>query len=190
MVTAQPCLERCYWSNPLPARTYYGLIRFRFRFPDSISSRPAILDAIYAFDVEALRRELAAGVDPNVLNPLGRFPAVVYAVLFRAARHPEERIQERLACISVLLEAGASSRFGPNVRGNEQPLHCIAHNRSPAYQAVIALLLEAGADVNAALLSTGHLRVSKGSSEWYGRHRQMSHLGGRCGFRRSPESSD
>ena len=111
--------------------------------------RPAILDAIYAFDAEALRRELAAGVDPNVLND--RSPPLFTLVLFRAARHPEERIQERLECISVLLEAGASvdlRHCSPGDTIGRTALHRIAHNRSPAYTAVIAALVEAGADVN------------------------------------------
>ena len=113
--------------------------------------RPAIFDAIYAFDAEALRRELAAGADPDMLNASGSSPLYVL-LLFRAARRPAERMQERLECLSVLLEAGASV----DLRQREwlwetigrTPLHRIAHNRSPAYTAVIAALVEAGADVN------------------------------------------
>ena len=115
-------------------------------------TRPAIWDAIYTFDAEALRRELAAGVDPNLLDEHGSSPFLFALVLFRAARRPAERMQERLECLSVLLEAGASV----DLRQREwlwetigrTPLHRIAHNRSPAYTAVIAALVEAGADVN------------------------------------------
>ena len=110
--------------------------------------RPAIFDAIYAFDAEALRRELAAGVDPNVLYD--GYTPLFNLVLVRAARYPEERIQERLECISLLLEAGASVDFRHLYidSGSRTVLHRIAHNRSRAYTAVIAALVEAGADVN------------------------------------------
>ena len=77
--------------------------------------RPAIFDAIYAFDAEALRRELAAGVDPNV--SYDGYTPLFNLVLVRAARYPEERIQERLECISLLLEAGASVDFRHLIQG-------------------------------------------------------------------------
>ena len=114
----------------------------------SAEPRPAIFDAIYAFDAEALRRELAAGVDPNV--SYDGYTPLFNLVLVRAARYPEERIQERLECISLLLEAGASVDFRHLYidSGSRTVLHRIAHNRSRAYTAVIAALVEAGADVN------------------------------------------
>ena len=105
--------------------------------------RPAIFDAIYAFDVEALRRELAAGADPNLVNPLSEFSLLNYAVCWRSA-YPEQ-IRERLECISVLLEAGASVDL---VTGGRTPLFWIAGNEFASYHAVIAMLLEAGADPN------------------------------------------
>ena len=110
--------------------------------------RPAIYDAIYAFDAEALRRELAAGVDPNV--SYDGYTPLFNLVLVRAARYPEERIQERLECISLLLEAGASVDFRHLYidSGSRTVLHRIAHNRSRAYTAVIAALIKGGADVN------------------------------------------
>ena len=111
--------------------------------------RPAIFDAIYAFDAEALRRELAAGVDPNV--SYDGYTPLFNLVLVRAARYPEERIQERLECISLLLVAGASVDFRhcyPGDTSGRTVLHRVAHNRSRAYTAVIAALVEAGADVN------------------------------------------
>ena len=113
--------------------------------------RPAIWDAIHAFDAEALRRELAAGVDLNVSHEHGQTPFLLALVLFRAARRPAERIHERLACLSVLLEAGASvdlRHCSPGDTIGRTALHRIAHNRSRAYTAVIAALVEAGADVN------------------------------------------
>ena len=113
---------------------------------DSISSEvQAICDAVRAFDVEALRRCLAAGVDPNLREPRSNFPLLYYALLWGSGVRPE--VQGRLACISVLLEAGASVDIGP-IEGRT-PLHWIVSYRSPAYQAVIALLIKSGADVNA-----------------------------------------
>ena len=117
---------------------------------ESISEEQAIFRAVRAFDVEALRRCLAAGVDPDVLHANGASPLYVL-VRFRAAMRPAERIQERLECISVLLEAGASvdlRHCSPGDTIGRTALHRIAHNRSPAYTAVIAALVEAGADVN------------------------------------------
>ena len=104
---------------------------------------PPIFAAVRAFDAEALRRELAAGVDPDMLE-LGDATPLYYAVRWRSA-YPAERIRERLECISVLLEAGAS--VDKLVRGGT-PLHRCAGHKSAAYQAVIAMLLEAGADPN------------------------------------------
>ena len=54
-------------------------------------------------------------------------------------------MRERLECITVLLEAGASVDL---VTDGRTPLHWIAGNKSAAYQSVIAMLLEAGADPN------------------------------------------
>ena len=56
-----------------------------------------------------------------------------------------EQIRERLECISVLLEAGASVDL---VTGGRTPLFWIAGNEFASYHAVIAMLLEAGADPN------------------------------------------
>ena len=102
-----------------------------------------IFDTVCAFDVEALRRELAAGADPNLVNPLSEFSLLNYAVCWRSAYL--EQIRERLECISVLLEAGASVDL---VTGGRTPLFWIAGNEFASYHAVIAMLLEAGADPN------------------------------------------
>ena len=102
-----------------------------------------IFDTVCAFDVEALRRCLAAGADPNLLNPLSDASLLNYAVCWRSA-YPEQ-IRERLECISVLLEAGASVDL---VTDGRTPLHWAARNEFASYHAVIAMLLEAGADPN------------------------------------------
>ena len=105
----------------------------------------AIFTAVKAFDVEALRRELAAGVDPDILEdgPYSATP-LTYAVLHRK-RKVTKRLQERLECISVLLEAGAS--VDTLVRG-ATPLHIVVGSESAACESIIAMLLEAGADPN------------------------------------------
>ena len=100
------------------------------------------MTAVKAFDVEALRREIAAGVDPNIQLPYSAAP-LHYAVIIK--RPFRKRLQERLECISVLLEAGAAVDLKYS---GLTPLHYAAGNKYAAYQAVIAMLLEAGADPN------------------------------------------
>mmetsp|Transcript_3249 Transcript_3249/g.7930 ORF Transcript_3249/g.7930 Transcript_3249/m.7930 type:complete len:260 (+) Transcript_3249:74-853(+) len=100
-----------------------------------------IFRAVLDLDVQALRHELASGVDIN-LREDGATP-LYFAVNFGSAM-AEKRLQERLECISMLLEAGA------RISGREStPLHYAAKNESPAYHPVITLLMESGADVNA-----------------------------------------
>ena len=116
-------------------------------FRDSVEAQA--LDACQDADVEALRRCLAAGVDPNLREPRSKFPLLYYAILWGSGVRPERTIQARLACISMLLEAGASVDLGPEGSDGRTPLHYIANYKSPSYQAVIALLIKSGADVNA-----------------------------------------
>ena len=119
----------------------------------------AIFAAVKAFDVEALRRELAAGVDPDIHQdgPYSATP-LSYAVLngirtriesgtrtWRVRKKFRKRLDERLECISVLLEAGASVDL---VHSGKTVLHWIAECESPECQLIIAALLEAGADPN------------------------------------------
>ena len=106
-----------------------------------------------AFDAEALRRELAAGVDPD--------PVLLHdAVLVPRLNCPPfsgARIRERLECIAVLLEAGASvdklaypgaDCGGMRARGTLL-WHAVGNRPAPPeYHAVIVALLEAGADPN------------------------------------------
>ena len=105
-----------------------------------------IFTAVRAFDVEALRRELAAGVDPDMYQdgPYASTP-LCQAVRWGSAI-PATRFQERLACISVLLEAGAS--VDKQCGNGETPLLKAAGVDSPAWTTIIAALLEAGADPN------------------------------------------
>ena len=66
---------------------------------------PPIFRAVMDLDVQALRRELASGVDVNLMED-GATPLYM-AVNFGSA-FAERLLQERLECISMLLEAGAS----------------------------------------------------------------------------------
>ena len=102
-----------------------------------------IFRAVLDLDVQALRHELASGVDIN-LREDGATP-LYFAVNFGSAM-AEKRLQERLECISMLLEAGASLS---NIGRDGTSLHYAARNESPAYHPVITLLMESGADVNA-----------------------------------------
>ena len=104
---------------------------------------PPIFRAVMDLDVQALRRELASGVDVNLMEDGARL--IHFAVQFGSA-FAEKQLQERLECISMLLEAGASLS---NIGRDGTSLHYAARNESPAYHPVITLLMESGADVNA-----------------------------------------
>ena len=110
-------------------------------------SMAAIFAAVKAFDAEALRRELAAGGNPDIYEDHHLRPSTPlnYAVCWQSAYSGAKQMRERLECITVLLEAGASVDL---VTDGRTPLHWIAGNKSAAYQSVIAMLLEAGADPN------------------------------------------
>ena len=106
-----------------------------------------IFAAVKALDVEALRRELAAGVDPDMYEDSPYYPdtPLLCAVRSRSASDAYQ-IRERLEIISLLLEAGASVDLVASVE--QTPLHHAAHSESQAFHAVVGALLEAGADVN------------------------------------------
>ena len=113
-----------------------------------------IFAAVKALDVEALRRELAAGVDPDTYEDSPHYPdtPLLCAVRSRSASDAYQ-IRERLEIISLLLEAGASVDLVASVE--QTPLHHAAHSESQAFHAVIAALLEAGADPNFETSETG-----------------------------------
>ena len=89
-------------------------------------------------DVATLRRELAKGVSPNVLDRKGWTPL---QCLCYQGNNPEARVD----CVHVLLEAGADIHAHDRSGSQSTPLH-IAADCGPAK--VVAALLEAGADVN------------------------------------------
>ena len=109
-----------------------------------VDSGPPLFAAVRAGDVEALRRELAAGVDPDMHElDSGAGPTpLFYAV---CGPRGQRGIRGSLECISVLLEAGASVDL---VHSGKTVLHWIAECESPECQLIIAALLEAGADPN------------------------------------------
>ena len=112
-------------------------------------------------DVAALQRELDAGVSPDLTEDvalgLSRLP-LQDAIEFGSGARPPESIHERLACIEVLLEAGAS--VDATAGGGRTALHIAVSqtDRSiyPAnFELIVDRLMQAGADVNA-LDGRGH----------------------------------
>ena len=72
--------------------------------------------AAAAFDVELLRRELDAGVDPDLMDMTECTP-MIDVLIFRVAADYGENVNKRIACLKMLLEAGAS----PNMVALETP---------------------------------------------------------------------
>ena len=99
---------------------------------------------VRARDVEALRREIAAGGDPDMVHGGGAGLTPLYYAACWHSGSPGEQIRERLECISVLLEAGAS--VDKLVCGATPLYHAVAS--SPSVTAVVEALVKAGADVN------------------------------------------
>ena len=110
---------------------------------------PPIFYAVKALDVEALRREIAAGGDPDMVHGGGAGLTPLYYAACWHSGSPGEQIRERLECISVLLEAGAS--VDKLVCGATPLYHAVASSPSDNdvdITAVVEALVEAGADVN------------------------------------------
>ena len=110
---------------------------------------PPIFDAVRACDVEALRREIAAGGDPDMLHGGGAGLTPLYYAVCWHSGPPGEQIRERLECISVLLEAGAS--VDKLVCGATILYLAVASPPSDNdvdITAVVEALVKAGADVN------------------------------------------
>ena len=107
-----------------------------------------IHDAICAFDVNALRRELAAGVSPELwlendtveCNPL--YLAVTFAAEYSGG---DLHLAKRIMCVAALLEAGAA--VNKISYGHETALHAAVSEE--AFGDIVDLLIAAGADVNA-----------------------------------------
>ncbi len=111
---------------------------------------PPIFDAVRACDVEALRREIAAGGDPDMLHGGGGGLTPLYYAACSDSGPPGKQIRERLECISVLLEAGASV---DKLVCGATPLYLLVsttppEDRADEIAALVEALVKAGADVN------------------------------------------
>ena len=114
---------------------------------------PAIHDAVQNLDVDGVRRELAAGANVDALDESGRTPLYVacHANPPRSMVTMEppmwrEKVREREAIVAALLRAGANV----DARGDETPLKAAVWDRRGPPSDIIAQLIAAGADIEAA----------------------------------------
>jgi len=109
-----------------------------------------IHDAVSKFDVGALRSELDRGVCPNLedddddSDSEDGICTPLHSVLQWSTQWPERKLEERVACVAALLEAGAAVN-AMSVSGT--PLHAAVQYEE--FGDIVDLLLVAGADVNA-----------------------------------------
>ncbi|HEU4754180.1 MAG TPA: ankyrin repeat domain-containing protein, partial [Armatimonadota bacterium] len=103
--------------------------------PEMAGQRTALHYAATSADPEVLRLLLAAGADPNAIDSHGETP------LSRAVRENNE------PAVRLLLEGGANVRLRPRSRNYTPPLCAAAEAGNLS---LLSLLLEAGADPNAA----------------------------------------
>jgi ankyrin repeat protein len=108
-----------------------------------------IHDAIRAFDVEALRRELAAGVSPE-LDAHADDPdeegicTPLHLAIYWGCGLNDKKLEERVACVAALLEAGAAVN-AMNYSGTALR----AAVQYEEFGDIVDLLIAAGADVSA-----------------------------------------
>ena len=105
-----------------------------------------IHEAVRAFDADALRRELAAGVSPDFRDGEDdlSWPPLFSAVTYWSGVCDTAFVAERAACVQALLEAGAS--VAALSLGGETALQCaVSHH---AFGDIIDRLIAAGSDVN------------------------------------------
>ena len=117
---------------------------------------PAIHAAVRDLDVDAVRRELAAGANVDALDESGRTPLYVacHANPPRSMIRMEppmwtEKVREREAIVAALLRAGANV----DARGDETPLKAAVWDRTYGQRCppsdVVSMLIAAGADIEA-----------------------------------------
>ena len=130
------------------------------RMSDSDDEEPAgsaIHAAVRNLDVDAVRRELAAGANVDALDESGRTPLYVacHANPPRSMVTMEppmwrEKVREREAIVAALLRAGANV----DARGDETPLKAAVWDRTYGRRCppsdIVAQLIAAGADIEAA----------------------------------------
>jgi len=114
-----------------------------------------IHDAVKKLDPAALQRELDAGVSPDLIDTGWTSSAPLRtAINYGSAIFPAWSIHRRLACIEVLLDAGASMDTLSGPGDGETALHAAVsltdRSNYPAnFELIVDRLLRAGADVNA-----------------------------------------
>ena len=122
----------------------------------SDSDSEEIHAAVRNLDVDAVRRELAAGANVNALDESGRTPLYVacHANPPRSMVTMEppmwmEKVREREAIVAALLRAGANV----DARGDETPLKAAVWDRTYGQRCppsdVVSMLIAAGADIEA-----------------------------------------
>ena len=122
--------------------------------------RPALHEAVRNLDVDAVRRELAAGANVDALDESGRTPLYVacHANPPRSMVTMEppmwrEKVREREAIVAALLRAGANV----DARGDETPLKAAVWDRTYGQRCppsdVVSMLIAAGADIEASAAS-------------------------------------
>ena len=113
----------------------------------------AIHLAARKIDVAAIQRELDAGVSPDLIDTGWTSSAPLRtAINYGSAIFPAESIHRRLACIEVLLDAGASLDTLSGPGDGETALHAAVsltdRSNYPAnFELIVDRLMLAGADV-------------------------------------------
>ena len=125
---------------------------------------PAIHAALHYLDLDAVRRALAAGANVDALDESGRTPLYVacHATTPVGMAPPTWRgkVREREAIVAALLRAGAnvdaryrSNHLDPELYGtecdDETPLKAAVWDRRGPPSDIVAMLIAAGADVEA-----------------------------------------
>lgn len=119
------------------------------KLPESDQSEPFDLSPALCEGVEATRRALALGADPDEVNYLGDCPIFTVINLFKDDRYLTD--EEALPLLAILLEAGAD----PSCAGNTSAME--PYDSAPAlfcaiergWPKCLSALLEAGADIYA-----------------------------------------
>ena len=102
------------------------------------------------YNLGDLKRLLAAGTDPNRVNRYGPHPEyrgrTPLLILCRSWRY-ESKEDEAVACAAALIKAGANVNFRSESRGMDDGATPLLLAAGGAMSRVVAMLIEAGADV-------------------------------------------